>query len=592
MENKLQTDTPIAVVYMQSQPNTVDEALERELSEIVVSLRNYISTRVTFNENSPEIQALNAFVSKCNYLSSHSMLIDDELYFYLFALSLFQSAPDVYRFLTKFSRAYRRLFSLHTLIPNAINLNVFAIAQPNTSTTMSTTYTAEIQTLLYIYKTISNSATTNELKQLLSLFLGDNSDHACQSCKKVVSILFELSKVYKLKSLASDLFALLKPEWLRRSMDGIDYMKQELARLYMKYYMLVNLSDYYVVETCPYREDIEEMFMNYVGNTFQEQKTTLVELGVMYHMKVHPTEVIPIARAKALDMFASTKNINVKLSLLPTISKQVYELHKPNIPFNKFSNIIQHLLGIFDKQRLILKQTEDDLNNPLMENFVYDSEVQSLIGVKSVEEFVKKIDVNEKAIAFRKVNATSVDMDGVFDKLKRVMVLQVDVHSTPLKEVVLRENSDAKKTKVYELVGIMFESLSFFVHDRSFFKKVNADKWYVIKAKAVIEQQSFDFIQTQLDKRGGKLKTYKMYLVYRVKGEECFPFMVKVDELVNYLNEADEVVGPKIERFLIGDVVSVMGKDLEETRKGLNVLRKWLGDYEEFGDFVRKYEIE
>ena len=71
---------------MQPQPNTVDKVLERELSEIVVSLRNYISTRVTFNENSPEMQALNAFVSKCNYLSSHSMLIDDELLMFIVSL--------------------------------------------------------------------------------------------------------------------------------------------------------------------------------------------------------------------------------------------------------------------------------------------------------------------------------------------------------------------------------------------------------------------------------------------------------------------------------------------------------------------------
>ena len=580
-------DAPITVVYTQTLINTANAELERELSEIVVSLRNYISTRIAFTETSPEIAALNAFISKCNELSLHSIMINDELYYYLFTLYLFQSSPDTYRFLIKFSRVYRRLHPLHSLMPIPINLNVFVIVQST-----SNTYNTEIQTLHYIYKTISNSATKYELGQLLSLFLNDDSDRACQTCKNVVSILFELSKVYKLKSLASDLFALLKPKWLQRSMDDIDYMQPEFANLYMKYYMLVNINDYYNVEKCPYREDIEEMFMNYIGNTFQEPEAALVELGVMYHMKVHPTEVIPIARAKALDMFATTKNINVKLSLLRTINKQVYELHKPNIPFNKFTNIIQHLLAIFDKQRIILKQIEEDVNNPLMENVIYDKDVQPLIGVKSVEEFIKKVDANEKVIAFRKVNTTSVDMDGVFDTLKRVMVLQVEVHSAPLKEVVLKENEGAKRKKVYELVGIIFESLSLFVHDRSFFKKVNTDKWYVIKAKAVVEQQTFAFIQTQLDKRGGKLKTYKMYLVYRVKGEECFPFTVTVNELVNYLNEADDVVNPKIEKFLINDIVSVMGNDLDETQKGLNVLRKWLDVHEEFGEFVRKYGIK
>ena len=591
MDNKLENNIPITVVYKQPSPNSVDAVLERELNEIVVSLRNYISTRVTLNEGSPEMQALNTFLSKCNELPQHSMLIDDELYFYLFTLYLFQSASDIYRFLIKFSRAYRRLFSLYTLIPNVINLHVFAITQPKSSIDICSTYITEIQTLMYIYKTISNSATKNELKTLLSMFLDDDSDRACQSCKKVVSVLFELSRVYKLNLLASDLFALLYPHWLRRSMDGIDYMQPELAQLYMKYYMLVCLSDYYDEKTCPYRDEIEEMFMNYVGNTFQEPETSLVELGVIYYMKVHPTQVIPLARSKALDMFTSTKNINVKLSLLRTVSKQVYDLHKPNIPFNKFSNIIQHLLGILDKQRVILKQIDEDLNNPLMRDVIYDREVQQLVGVKSVEEFIKKLDVDENVMAFRRVNATSVDMDGEFDKLRRLMVLQVDVHSSPLKEVVLKENGTGKK-KVYELVGIMFESLSLFVHDRSFFRRVCTDKWFVIKAKAVIEQQQYHAIQTQLDKRGGKLKTYKMYLVYRVKGEECFPFVVTVNEVVKYLNEVDEVIPPKIEKFLVGDVIGVMGNDLDETQKRLNVLRNGLVDYEEFGEFVRKYGIK
>ena len=50
----------------------------------------------------------------------------------------------------------------------------------------------------------------------------------------------------------------------------------------------------------------------------------------------------------------------------------------------------------------------------------------------------------------------------------------------------------------------------------------------------------------QLNKRGRKVKTYKMYLMYRVKGKECFPCVITVEEPLNYLNEVVELKVSKI----------------------------------------------